>query len=48
VALDLEREAGNYLPPAAALLVDRDDLGATTDAGVNRDRGREADLVEAI
>ena len=31
VALDLEREAGDDLPPAAADLVDRDDLGAGAD-----------------
>jgi hypothetical protein len=44
-ALDLEGEAGDDLPPAAALLVDRDDLGAAADLGVDGDRGREADLV---
>jgi hypothetical protein len=36
--------------PAAALLVDRDDLGAAADAdaGIDRDRGREADLVVVV
>jgi hypothetical protein len=48
VALDLEREAGHDLPPAAALLIDRDDLGAAANAGVDRDGGREADLVPAV
>jgi hypothetical protein len=48
VALDLEGEAGDDLPPAAALLVDRDDLGATADAGVDRDGGWEADLVVVV
>ena len=35
-------------PPAAAHLVDRDDLGAAADPAVDRDRGREADLVPAV
>jgi hypothetical protein len=47
-ALDLEREAGHHLPPAAALLVDGDDLGLGADLGVDRDRGRKADLVPAV
>jgi hypothetical protein len=47
-ALDLEREAGDQLVPTAALLVDRDDLGAAADAGVDRDRRGEADLVVVV
>ena len=35
VALDLEGEAGDDLVPAAALLVDRDDLGLGADLGVD-------------
>jgi hypothetical protein len=34
--------------PAAAFLLDRDDLGAGADLGVNRHRGGEADLVPAV
>jgi hypothetical protein len=48
VALDLEGEAGHHLPPAAADLVDGDDLGLGADLAVNRDRGREADLVGVL
>src|SRR5258705_2077012 len=48
VALDLEGEAGHYLPPAAALLVDRDDLGAAADASVHRDGCGKADLVPSV
>ena len=48
VAFDLEGEAGDHLMPAAALLVDRDDLGLGADLGVDGDRGGEADLVPAV
>jgi len=48
VALDLKGEAGDYLPPAAALLVDRDDLGSAADFGVDGDRGGEADLAGVV
>ena len=48
VALHLEGEAGDYLPPAAAYLVDRDDLGAGADPGAGGDGGREADLVVVV
>src|SRR5512146_1750320 len=48
VALYLEGEAGHHLPPAAALLVDRDDLGPAADPAVDGDRGGEADLVPAV
>src|ERR1044072_5415782 len=48
IALDLEGEAGDDLVPAAALLVDRDDLGAAADLGAHRNRGGEADLVPPV
>src|SRR5262249_52374859 len=48
VALDLEREAGHDLPPAAADLIDRDDLGAGADAASRRDGCGEAELVPAV
>src|SRR3954447_11686853 len=47
-ALDLEDEAGDDLPPAAADVVDRDDLSAGPNAAAGRHRGREADLVPAV
>src|SRR3954451_22873225 len=48
VPLDLEGEAGHCLPPAAALLFDREDLGLGADLGVDRDGRWEADLVPAV
>ena len=46
-ALDLDREAGDHLPPTVADLVELDDLGAGADARARRHRGLEADLVPA-
>src|SRR5262249_37010780 len=43
-----EGEAGDDLVPAAADLVDGDDLGPGADASVDRDRGGKADLVPAV
>ena len=48
VALNIEGETGDDLIPATALLVDRDDLGAAADLGVDGDWRWEADLVEVV
>src|SRR6201999_3506639 len=47
-ALELEREAGDDLVPAAANLLDGDDLDAAANPRVDRHRGRETDLVPAV
>src|SRR4029077_9804696 len=48
VALDLEGEAGDDLPPAAADLVAGDDLDLGAHPGAGRHRGRKANLVPAV
>src|SRR6476646_200767 len=47
-AIDLDGETGDDLVPAAAFLLDGDDLRLAADLRVDRDRGREADLVPAV
>src|SRR5881227_1682202 len=48
VALHLDGEAGDDLVPAAACVVDRDDLGARAHARAGRDGRRKAHLVPAV
>src|SRR4029450_8374956 len=48
VALDLEPEARDNLPPAGADLVDRDDLGLGAHPRAGRPRPREPDLGPAV